>query len=241
MSTTVVPVIDLGALAAGSGVELNAALEQLDQLYADLDAKNAANTASLDLPCHKGCSACCEHAVFLTPLEFFGAWSYAQTHISDERRAEIVADGLAHYDAFAERIEVFSTEPPGPAHDDAARAMTFRCPFLNATGACDVYPRRELFGRLFGQSFNEDNGIYGCDLVGAHLGGKEVTLLRARPTAQKLSDLPLTDMRQVFPWFIRWLYGARDDDGRLIDAPVRNRGQSDARGERRSLRVIGDG
>ena len=37
--------------------------------------------------------------------------------------------------------------------------------------------------------------------------GKTVTLLRVRPTARRLSDLPMTHKRQVYPFYIHALYG----------------------------------
>ena len=70
-----------------------------------------------------------------------------------------------------------------------------------------VYPVRELYARLFGSSFNEDGGVFGCELVGEYLGGRTVTLMRARAAAMRLNDLPLTFKRQVYPWYINLLYG----------------------------------
>ena len=80
-------------------------------------------------------------------------------------------------------------------------------PLLGPGGACSVYPRRELYARLFGCSFNDAGGVYGCHLVGDHLAGKQVTLLPARATARRLNELPLTELRQVYPFYIHALYG----------------------------------
>lgn len=84
--------------------------------------------------------------------------------------------------------------------------LRFACPLLDDDGACRVYPVRGLYGRLFGCSFNDAQGIYGCHEAGAALGGKTVTLIRARAAARQLEQLPLTFMRQVLPYYIDLLY-----------------------------------
>ncbi len=210
---------DLHALAALSDVDLDAALTALRALYADVDARNQRHTAGLDLPCHRGCSACCRDSVFLTPLEFLGAWDHVQQHWSAAAREAAIDRGLAAYRTHRAVIDACLRPPPPGERDhfSVVRDLRFDCPLLDDDGACGVYPMREMFGRLFGCSFNDDGGVYGCDLVGAHLADQTVTLLRARPTARRIDDLPLTGMRQVYPWYIHWLYGARDEDGHLVD------------------------
>jgi len=69
-----------------------------------------------------------------------------------------------------------------------------------------------MLGRLFGSSFNDEGGVYGCHLVGEHLGDKTLTLLRARPTMSVLHELPLTDRQQVWPHYLHALYGGLDDE-----------------------------
>lgn len=201
---------DLVALAADAGVSLPSAFGQLQALYDEVDARNARNTAALDLPCHRGCSMCCHESVFLTALEFFYVWDYVQREHDDASRRRIVAEGLALYRKFAD--EILAMEGPVPEgerdHVEVARKVRFACPMLTPQGACSVYPVRELLARLFGCSFNDDGGVYGCHLVGAHLADKVVTLARARPTAQRLASLPLTQKRQVYPYWIHLLYGA---------------------------------
>ena len=203
------PRINLTAMVAGWGVDLPAALRQLQLLYDEVDARNAHNTKNLDLPCHRGCSMCCHESVFLTPLEFLAAWDYAQTHLSDPTIDAIVQEGLRLYEHHQARIEAMDAPPP-QGHKDhfaLARDLKFTCPLLSKDGACQVYPARELLARLFGCSLNEHLGIYGCHLVGAHLANKTVTLLPARPTARRLDALPLTHKRQVYPYYFHVLYG----------------------------------
>jgi Fe-S-cluster containining protein len=201
--------LDLHALAGRMGVNLSAALQQLQALYAEVDARNQKNTAGLDLPCHRGCDMCCHESVFLTPLEFFAAWDYAQTHLDSDTRDAIVARGLQLYQEHRTLIDAFDVPPPPgePDHYLLAKKLKFTCPLLGSDGACQVYPARELLARLFGCSFNDRGGVYGCHLVDAHLGGKTVTLLPARPTARRLRDLPLTDKRQVYPYYFQALWG----------------------------------
>lgn len=202
--------VDLVAMAREVGVDLEAAFGELRALYDDVDARNTRNTRDLGLPCHQGCDACCHESVFLTPLEFFFVWHWGQENLSAEQRDAIVEEGLrlfAEHKALIDALEA----PPPVGHKDhfaVARELRFRCPLLGATGACLVYPVRELYARLFGCSFNDVGGVYGCELVGAHLGGKTVTLVQLRPTARRLNELPLTGKRQVYPYYLALLYGA---------------------------------
>lgn len=200
---------DLRALARARGVDLDEALSRLRRLYADIDERNQRHTADLDLPCKRGCSSCCEQSVFLTRLEFYGAWDYLQGQVSDAALSAIVDEGLALYERHKDIIDAFERPPPEGARDHTglARELRFRCPLLSEEGACRVYPMREALGRLFGCSFNDDSGIYGCDLVGKHLAGRTLTLVRARPMASRVHLLPLAERQQVYPYWIHELYG----------------------------------
>ncbi len=207
--------IDVLALAASYGVELGPALTALGKLYLDVEERNARNTAELALPCHRGCDACCHDSVFLTPLEFLAAWDHLQAGVDDAVLADIVRQGRAIYAQHRELILALDA-PLGAGETDhfaIAKQLHFRCPLLDGEGTCRVYPARELYARLFGASFNEDGGVYGCSLVGAHLAGRVVTLLRVRAVARELRGQPLCDRRQVYPYFIEALYGdpARPD------------------------------
>lgn len=198
--------VDLPALAATLGVDLEPAIAALKVFYAEVDLANARNTQTLNLPCHRGCDACCHESVFLTPLEFFAVWDYVQQQLSDDVREAIITAGLDLYARNAPLIRKLD-EPSNDGHLAVARELRFRCPLLGPAGACLVYPVRELYARLFGCSFNEAGGVYGCHLVGAHLGGREVTMLRVESVAQRLTQLPLTFKRQVYPYYIHLLYG----------------------------------
>lgn len=203
------PRYDLGALAASLEVELAPALEQLQTFYDWVDERNRANTENLDLPCQRGCDACCHESVFLTPLEFFAAWREFQDNANDEKRSAVVAEGLRLYQENRALIDAMN-EPPEAGEKDhfkTAQQLKFRCPLLSDEGACMVYRSRELYARLFGCSFNSAGGVYGCDLVGKHLGGKVLTLLQVDPVAERFSALPLTFKRQVYPYYIDLLYG----------------------------------
>ena len=76
--------IDLDALAQAEGVDLRAALARLKSIYADVDERNGRNTRDLAMPCGRGCDGCCHESVFLTPLEFYGAWDLLQQAYDDE-------------------------------------------------------------------------------------------------------------------------------------------------------------
>ena len=200
------PRLDLRAMVRAVNVDLDEAFAELAELYAFVDDRNSGNTRSLDLPCHRGCSACCKESVFMTPLEFFYAWDYVQRELGDADRAAIVSRGLALYEAHRELIDALEGEHT-PEHDVIAATLKFVCPLLNTEGACSVYPQRELFARLFGSTFNDDGGVYGCGLVGAHLANREIKLLKASSMADRLRAFPLTFKRQVYPFYIHWLYG----------------------------------
>jgi hypothetical protein len=199
--------IDLDALTTPCGIDLRQALCGLAELYRRVDAHTAETTAGLGLPCQRGCDACCHECVFLTPLEFLGVWDFLQRQESLAALAQILLDGRRLYAEHRHLIDRFDEPAPEgeEGHFSIARELSFRCPLLGAEGVCRVYPMRELYARLFGVSFNEEGGVYGCDLVGDHLVGKQVTLLRAKSAALALGELPLTHKRQVFPYYLERL------------------------------------
>ncbi|OGQ86662.1 MAG: hypothetical protein A2289_25845 [Deltaproteobacteria bacterium RIFOXYA12_FULL_58_15] len=203
------PTIDIRELVQRRGVDFDDAFASLLRLYLDVDRHSGELTAGYDLPCHKGCDGCCHESVFVTPLEFYGVWTWLQEHYGEGERAEIVRRARAIYEAQRDAIRALNAPPPlGEVdHTQVARTIRFRCPLLGDDGGCLVYPVRELYARLFGCSFNEQSGIYGCDLSGKYFANKELTLLRARSVALQLNDLPLTDMRQIYPYYIYELFG----------------------------------
>jgi hypothetical protein len=201
--------IDLHALAARDGVDLASALRALGAIYADIDARNARNTASLKLPCKSGCSSCCEESVLVTPLEFYAVWDQLQRTVDDDTLSRIVSDGLALFEKYRAVIEALEQKKPVSLLE-----VRFRCPMLDESGACRAYEWREIKGRLFGCSFNDEGGVYGCHLVGAHLADQIVTLVRARPAASRVHALPLTDKQQIYPFYIHALYGERAEPPR---------------------------
>lgn len=200
---------DLHGMAAQAGVDLDAAMDGLKTLLADVDARNAALTGGLNLPCHRGCSMCCHESVFITPLEFFTVWHYVQTTLDDTTRTQMVRAGLALYRQHRATIQALDAPPPAGEvdHLSVARTLRFACPMLSESGACRVYPVRELLARVFGCSFDDAGAVYGCHLVAAHLADKTVTMLRARPTWRRLLDLPLTHKRQVYPYYFNLMFG----------------------------------
>lgn len=197
--------IDLPTLLDDLDVDWAAARASLAALYEEVDERIGVRTSELDLPCHRGCSMCCHESVFITPLEFLFVWEHVQSSQSDDDLAATIERGLTLYELHESTI-VALDEQPAEAHGDIARRLKFACPLLAADGGCSVYPVRELYARLFGCSFNDAGGIYGCHLVGAHLADKIVTLPRAKSWAERLNELPLTFKRQVYPYWINWLY-----------------------------------
>ena len=202
------PCVELADLPETEGVDLELSFTVLQMFYDNVDGTLESSTSGLDLPCSKGCSTCCHESVFLTPLEFYYIWNYVQQELRSDLRNEVIEKALALYQQNQKLIESFEKPPPDGELDHfvLARLLRFTCPFLSEEGACQVYPVRELFARLFGSTFDNEGGIYGCYLVKEHMEGQHATLLTARKTAQYLNDLPLTHKRQVFPYYIHQLY-----------------------------------
>ena len=209
--------VDLAGIDTGvPDWPLARALDALQSVYAALDQRLAATTHALSaLPCrghndsHGHCSICCHESVFLTPLEWFFAVDYMQRSFSREELTETI---LAAHKIYAEqkaRIDALSAPPPtGEAdHFSIARELRFTCPLLRPHG-CSIYPARELLGRLFGQSFNQQGGIYGCGLSGAFFGDRLATLVSMPAWTQQLGVLPLTHYRQVYPYWFALTYPA---------------------------------
>jgi|GEM_PF-1048638 len=210
--TDMYPIIDIRSLPETKEIDLADAFEKLAKQYQELDTCIEVTTSFLDLPCKKGCSDCCHESVFLTPLEFFYVWDWVQKEIPTEIRENMIERGLAIYEENRDLIEAFELPPPDGERDhfSIAERLKFTCPFLDGLGRCQVYPVREIFARLFGCSFDDGNGVYGCELVQEHLLGKRVSLLPARGMARYLHKLPLTEKRQVYPYYIHRLFGEKN-------------------------------
>ena len=97
MADSVYPIVDFRAVASQVGVNLDEAFEALDAIYDDVDARNQANTRLLDLPCHRGCDACCHESVFLTPLEFYRVWDWVQVNVDAQARTVMIERALEAY------------------------------------------------------------------------------------------------------------------------------------------------
>jgi hypothetical protein len=152
--------------------------------------------------------------VFLTPLEWFGVVDHMQTHFSPEELTARAEKAIALYHRHRTIIDGFM-EPPPPGDKDhfaSAQHLKFTCPLLGPDG-CTVYDAREILGRVFGQSFNDDGGIYGCELSGKFFGDAEHTLVRATAWAKRIQSLPLTGYRQVYPWYFAKTYDTSPSDG----------------------------
>ena len=112
-----------------------------------------ARLAGKNVPCRKGCSACCRYMVPLSVPEVFRLWQDIQA-LPQRKRVEVLAD---FQDAALRIIEAARTRPP-VSTDDAATAsdevilsaagkwyaeLALRCPFL-AGDVCSFYPTRPV-------------------------------------------------------------------------------------------------
>lgn len=207
-----------------SDMDLRAALQALKQLYWRLDDKLIQTTANLAIPCRAldvqdkenkktPCHECCHESVFLTPLEWFYIVDYMQTHFSESQLHAIILYAHTLYHEHKSKIDaLFSPLPDGvPDHFEVAKQIRFACPLLGPQG-CQIYPARELYARLFGQSYFSNNQIYGCsrsiDFFSTAILSQKLSspLVSARAFARMLDRLPLTHMRQVFPYYFYMTY-----------------------------------
>lgn len=207
---------DIDGLDTGDpAMPIRTAFAALEQIHRELDDRLAKTTKRLALPCYEPrdgcvtCSRCCHESVFLTPLEWFYVVDYAQTHLEPAAYERMIREGLRLYEEHKQTIDAFMQPPKAGERDHfyLAKELRFTCPLLGPSG-CAVYPAREVLGRLFGQAFNEDGGVYGCVLSGAFFGGKTMTLVRAVPWAKRLEALPLAHYRNVYPWFFQLTFGS---------------------------------
>ncbi|MCB9637385.1 MAG: hypothetical protein H6728_10395 [Myxococcales bacterium] len=199
--------LDVVQLSGLAETALSSAFSQIESIYSSVDMVLGAVSRGLDLPCMRGCSACCRQSVFLTPIEFLYGWDWAQKHLSHDALDDIVSRGLSLYQQHQELIEAL--EEASHQQRDAfsvARLLRFDCPYLGEDGACRIYPARELLGRLFGASLLEDGALYACSMIEEHLRDIPIAFPRAPQLARALQDLPLTSRRQVYPYYIHHLY-----------------------------------
>lgn len=199
-------VIDLGrALGFDDPLEVWA---RVRELYEVLDRDVEAGARGAELPCRKGCDACCHESVFLSAPEFLVVGAHLLTHWSPEARARLVDQMSALAERFEDELELLELLEPGAERDEVAARIKFRCPLLDEAGACTIYPARELNGRTFGASWLSGDEAYGCELTRAHLRvlNDRPPLVDARAARKRLVDaVPQTEMVHVYPyWFVRF-------------------------------------
>lgn len=167
-------------------VDLAQTLAQLQALFARTDRRLEQRSANFDLPCRAGCSACCNAAVRITALEYLAVVEALRS--------------AGELPIFLHRALAIDDDNGDLIHSNAAQQS---CPALSAQGLCLAYAARPLVCRLFGHSFDDDDRLYACDLVGKHLNGKQVQLPRARPILQEIRALPLTEKVDSLAGFVR--------------------------------------
>ena len=199
----------------GLGDDPQVVLTAVSQFYRWLDERIAHGTSGLDLPCRAGCDACCHEAVFVSAPEFLAVAAYLIEHRSREQREAIVAAMVRHAVHFEDELLLLDELPAGAERDEVARRVRFRCPLLEPTGACSVYPVRELNARTFGTSHDELRGHpYGCELTHDALrvlpSSAKAGLTGARAARHRFrDDVPGVGDVYVYPWwfqrFGRWI------------------------------------
>lgn len=175
-------------------VDLDQALHDLKLLYEQTDQRIAARTEGLDFPCHAGCSSCCNAAVRFSFLEYVA--------VVEELRAQNLLDDFLLKALAIDPDDNNKADPILPEIDPAAQQA---CPVLGEDGLCRAYNARPLVCRLFGLSFNEQAGLYACQVVGEKFAGQELRLPRAQTILQQILKLPLSEKIDSFAVFARML------------------------------------
>ncbi len=201
------PRFDDLARALGLGDRAAPVLEEMEALYAALDADLAARAAGLALPCRAGCDACCHESVFVSAPEVLVVFVHLLQTRTPAARAALVAEMRALARRFEDELELLESITPGPERDEVAARVRFRCPLLLEGGACGIYPARELNARTFGQSWDAARGeAYGCTLTHARLAVLPPEagpgLVGARAARARLAAaFPDSAVVHVYPWW----------------------------------------
>jgi Fe-S-cluster containining protein len=183
-------------------------VEQVYSVYEKIDHEVQSSTKDLNLPCHRGCDACCHEAVFLCAPEFLVVCDRLFESFSSRALRSLVEQMCAVAVEYEDELELLDEIDSGPERDEVAARVKFKCPLLSSEGACQIYPARELNGRTFGHAWDSSGGhAYGCLLTHDHLrivDNPQGKLLDARQARMTLvNQVPLTQKVQVYPWWFR--------------------------------------
>ena len=183
-------------------------IDRIYSVYAQIDDEVARTTKDLNLPCHRGCDACCHESVFLSAPEFLVVCDHLFESFSAQALRSVVEQMCAVALEYEDELELLDQIDSGPERDEVAARVKFKCPLLSTEGACRIYPARELNGRTFGHAWDSSGGqAYGCSLTRDHLRivdnpqGKLIDARHARMTLVK--RVPLTEKVHVYPWWFR--------------------------------------
>lgn len=203
-----IPFFDFDAILVAQDYTLAQAITKLNEVYQALEPRLEDLQKKHSLPCHAGCSQCCHQAVFITPLEWWFMVNHIQQTKSQAYLQFVIERAETIYRDHRETIEGFLKAPNSNEYDhwDSAKQLSFQCPFLQ-DDHCGIYPARSLNARLFGCSFQSPGVVYACGLVEQALAQQTVNLLYAPKWNNRLAELPLTDARQVIPYYIMVSYG----------------------------------
>jgi Fe-S-cluster containining protein len=184
-------------------------LKRLKLIYDKTDALFRHISSQVSLPCTMGCDLCCNETVFLSELEWWAIAAYIKTNnlynllTRSFKRAENI------YSAYKPIIDSLDTIPDDPtdATWQSMKKMNYRCPFLE-DGACQVYPQRELMGRIYGAGFIQPKRLYGCDkthqryIEVSEKGKKIPPLINVLQFKQEISLLPYGNHTQLMVHFL---------------------------------------
>jgi Fe-S-cluster containining protein len=175
-------------------------VEGLQAFYLTVDEVVRGVTSQTELPCHRGCSACCKDVPPpLSPSEWKVAVDYLRS-MPPERREPLLGRARELYRQNRAAIDELGLQPE--RFDELARErLSFVCPFLEDE-ACAIYPARPHACRLYGNSFLPTRGkMYACTLVEDALLGQEPALVNFEGTVAMLRLYPDTRRSQVLPWY----------------------------------------
>ena len=183
-------------------------ISRVYSVYKDIDQHIQEVTSQTNLPCKRGCDACCHESVFLSAPEFLVVSEHIMNSFEFSERESLVHQMWALADEYEDELELLEEIISGPERDEVAARIKFSCPLLSADGACRIYVARELNGRSFGHAWDSArNEAYGCELTHDHLrvlNNPRDALIDARQARQSLVEqVPNTEKVQVYPWWFK--------------------------------------
>lgn len=170
-----------------------ALLKQADEIFRQIE-----ETYPENVTCKIGCSDCC-HALFdLTLIEALYINVRFNKELEENKQRQIIEKAnRADREIYRLKRKAFKTFNSGVAEAEILEMMAkerVRCPLLNETEQCDLYPYRPITCRYYGLPTQIGGTVHICGKTG-FVTGEKYTTVRMDRVQQKLYELSkeLTD------------------------------------------------